>query len=260
MTAPEADFKKKVCAGVSTIQEGNDRYRVFTPFRFADGDHLSPVLKRGAVGWVISDEGNTFMRLSYKFDEQQLRSEQRQGIIDGALASFGVENRDGVLTTPVVGNEFGDALFSHIQATLRVSDLEHWIRSTAKATFMKDLADIVQAAVPADAVVTDWHDPIRDPKGNYPVDFRIGRNGRPLFLFGVNSDQKCATVAVVVMKYEASKVPFVAAAVFQDQEELSRKPVARLTDVMGKQFSSLAGNRETLTAYLAEHAGHETPA
>ena len=46
------DFHAKVSAKVRLAGEGVDRYRVFTPFLFEDGDHLSIVLKRerGAVG------------------------------------------------------------------------------------------------------------------------------------------------------------------------------------------------------------------
>ena len=36
----ERDFRTRVCEKVSLASEGVDRYRVFTPFRFEDGDHL----------------------------------------------------------------------------------------------------------------------------------------------------------------------------------------------------------------------------
>ncbi len=42
----EQDFRQSVGEKVSLLQEGNERYRVFTPFLFEDGDHLSIVFKR----------------------------------------------------------------------------------------------------------------------------------------------------------------------------------------------------------------------
>ena len=42
----ERDFREKVCAEIRLLDEGVDRYRVFTPFQFDDGDHLAIVLKR----------------------------------------------------------------------------------------------------------------------------------------------------------------------------------------------------------------------
>ena len=37
----ERDFHDKVCAKVRLVPEGMGRFRVFTPFLFEDGDHLS---------------------------------------------------------------------------------------------------------------------------------------------------------------------------------------------------------------------------
>ena len=53
------DFKQKVCDGLQLTSEGMDRYRVFTPFLFEDGDHLAIVLKREQNRWVLTDEGHT---------------------------------------------------------------------------------------------------------------------------------------------------------------------------------------------------------
>ena len=42
----EQDFRNKVCEKLEISSEGIERFRVFTPFMFEDGDHLSVVLKR----------------------------------------------------------------------------------------------------------------------------------------------------------------------------------------------------------------------
>ena len=46
----ERDFKNKVTEKLSLSSEGIDRYRVFTPFMFEDGDHLAIVLKGRMAG------------------------------------------------------------------------------------------------------------------------------------------------------------------------------------------------------------------
>ena len=55
----ERDFKKKVCDRLRLVSEGIDRYRVFTPFMFEDGDQLAIVLKKEHDHWMLSDEGHT---------------------------------------------------------------------------------------------------------------------------------------------------------------------------------------------------------
>ena len=78
--AIEHDFKQKVCEQLRLASEGIDRFRVFTPFLFEDGDHLAIVLRRENGRWILSDEGHTFMHLTYDIDERDLQRGTRQKI------------------------------------------------------------------------------------------------------------------------------------------------------------------------------------
>jgi hypothetical protein len=42
----ERNFREKVCSELSLMSEGINRFRVFTPFLFDDGDNLAIVLKK----------------------------------------------------------------------------------------------------------------------------------------------------------------------------------------------------------------------
>ena len=119
----QAQLRDKVSAEVRVAGEGDDRYRVFTPFMFDDGDHLSIVLKRIGGQWILSDESNTFMHLSYELDDESLREGTRQKIISSALSLFDVAEHDGELTHLVRGEEYGDALHTYVQALLRIADI-----------------------------------------------------------------------------------------------------------------------------------------
>src|SRR5687768_4923238 len=112
-------FKRKVSAGVKIEQDGLDRFIVYTPFSFDDGDHYVVVLKRDDDKWVLTDEGHTFMHLSYS--EVDLDAGTRSQVIDRALSSSKVENLAGELRLIVPGKAFGDALFTFIQTLTRVA-------------------------------------------------------------------------------------------------------------------------------------------
>ena len=67
-------FKTAVCDSVELFPEGVDRYRIFTPFHFDDGDHFVIALRKGNRGtWIITDEGHTYMHMSYHMDLSSLK-------------------------------------------------------------------------------------------------------------------------------------------------------------------------------------------
>jgi len=129
------DFRNKVSEQLELEQETETRFRVLTPFRFEDGDHYEIVLKReGDDRWILTDEANTLMHLSYWLDEKELGSGTRKQIIDSSLALFSVENREGELVIPVLEDRFGDALFSFVQALSKVTEI-------VRSTFFLDRAE-----------------------------------------------------------------------------------------------------------------------
>ena len=135
--AIKRDFKAKVCEKVTIAPEGLERFRVFTPFMFDDGDHLSIVLKKDGDGWILSDEGNTYMRLTYDMYEQDLYEGKRHAIISNALSLFDVEDRDGELVIRVRGGMYGDALFSFVQAILKIADVSYLANERVQSAYPK---------------------------------------------------------------------------------------------------------------------------
>ena len=139
----DRDLREKVCAEIRVLDEGIDRYRVFTPFQFDNGDYLAIVLKREASQWLLSDEGHTFMHLTYPVDEKELQRETRQKIIGNALPAFGVEDREGELLLRITDNRYGDALYSFTQALLKIADVSFLSRERVKSTFMEDFSQLL---------------------------------------------------------------------------------------------------------------------
>ena len=137
------DFRSKVCEQLRLMQEGEDRFRVFTPFMFEDGDHLAIVLKREQEHWMLSDEGHTYMHLTYDLEEKDLRAGTRQKIITNALSAFSVTDRSGELLAPIRDGQYGDALYSFVQALLRVADVTFLARERVRSTFLDDFREFM---------------------------------------------------------------------------------------------------------------------
>lgn len=248
----EQDFKEKVCEKLSISSEGVDRFRVFTPFMFEDGDHLSVVLKRENGSWVLSDEGHTYMHLTYDLDEKDLQRGTRQKIITNALSVFSVQDREGELIIPIVENQYGDALYSFIQALLRITDVSYLTRERVRSTFMEDFRAFIEETVTEDRHEFDWHDPTHDPAGMYVVDCKINSMPKPLYVQALPNDDKTRDATITLLQFEKWGLVYRAMAIFEDQEQINRKVLARFSDVSEKQFSSLSVNRDRIRRYIGE--------
>lgn len=248
----EADFRRKVGASVRLANEGVNRYRVFTPFLFEDGDHLAVVLKQENKRWVLSDEGHTYMHLTYDLEEKDLQRGNRQKIINNALSVFSVEDREGELRLLVPEEQFGDGLFSFVQALLKITDVSYLSRERVRSTFLEDFRSFMESHVPDDRRSFGWHDPQHDPAGNYTVDCRVNGVARPIMVFALPSDDRVRDATISLLQFERWGTPHRSLAIFEDQEEVNRKVLARFSDVCEKQFSSLGTNKDRIAAYLGQ--------
>jgi hypothetical protein len=246
------DFRKRVCEQIELESQGENRFLVMTPFRFDDGDHYTITLKRENDGWILSDEASTIMHLSYWMDTDAIGYGNRQEIVANSLSTYSVENRDGELVIPIREGRFGDALFNFVQALTKVSDISFLSREVVRSTFMEDLFAFLKKNVPPERIQFNWKAD-RDAPAKYPVDARINHLKRPLFLYGIPSEDKMKDVTISLLTFEKWKVKFQSVAVFEDLQAMPRKPLARFLDVNDKPFSSFdEENKERLSDYLHE--------
>ncbi len=240
-------LRSKVSGEIDLESEGLDRYIVYTPFMFDDGDHYVVILRREAGNWVLSDEGHTFMHLSYSGVD--LSAPTRTKIIEEALTASGVTSNNGELRLVVPSEDFGNALFSFVQALARTSTVAQMTREKVASAFAEDFRELLTSIVPSGRLHWDWRNEQQDPDGHYPVDCKINSLAVPWFVFGVRNDDKCRNTTITCLMHERWGERFNSLVVFEDQQDIQRIALAQLSDIVGKQFSSL-GDRPRISAYI----------
>ena len=118
--AVEEDFQRMVAEQIRLLREGEDRFRIFTPFMFDDGDLLALTLRKEQGSWVVTDEAHTYMQLSLDLGGDDIYNGVNRDIMARSLAMFQVEDRNGELIVEVQEDQFGAAMFSLVQAILRI--------------------------------------------------------------------------------------------------------------------------------------------
>jgi hypothetical protein len=244
----ERDFKKTVCEQVRLVPQGVNRFVVFQPFAFSDGDHFVVILRKDESGWTITDEGHTLMHIQY--DDVDLQKGTRAKVLASTLHAFAVENAGGELRLSVPDMQFGDALYSFLQAINKITDIEFLNREIVRSTFMDDARELMESIIPINRRHFDYHDPKRDRDGNYKVDCLINGKKRPELVFFIHNDLRCKDATIVCHQFERWGQPFRATGIFEDMAEIDRRAISQFSDIALKSIPSLGSDR--LKPYFAE--------
>jgi hypothetical protein len=239
-----------VGAKVRVERLGERELRVFVPFEFPDGDRLVIRLRQHPDwGYEWTDMGHTFMHLSYDLDMDALASGNRKVLLETIEQRAGIQDRSGELVLPTHSDAVAGDLFQFVQALLQISDLRFLSRERVKSTFSDDLRGLLKERF-AKRAHFDYVDAEHDADGRYPIDCLLNGLPRPLAVFGIGNDAQARDATITLLRFRAWSRDLFAVGVHEEMEELTGKVLARLSDVVDKQFSSLAGNEGAIVDYV----------
>lgn len=237
----EKTLCERLCAKVTVHKRDDSTLMLDTPFTFPDGDQYPIYLtETRAGGVVLSDQGHTLMHISYEHDVDAFLEGTRAALLEQVVREAGMRERAGVFSVEVAPEQLAEAVFQFGQALTKVYDLTFLSRAHVASTFYEDLKATLFSMIDAEDIEADYAPPDTD-RNSYRVDYRLwGRRERPVFLYGVPNRDKARLTTIMLSHFLLHKLSFESVIVFEDQQEIPRFDLARLTNVADTAVASLA--------------------
>ena len=236
---------KRLCEDVRVDQRPDGALMLRTHFAFPDGDRYPIHLSQAAAGGLrLSDRGQTLMHISYEHDIDAFMDGTRGMLMERIMGESELQWDGGAFSLDTSPDRLPEAIFNFGQALTRVYDLTLLSRSNVGSTFYDDLADLIGNLVDESKIQRDYLPEVPNAEV-YPVDYRIeGRSDAPLFLYGVPNRDKARLATIMLSYFHRHGLRFESILVFEDQAEIPRIDLARLSDVGGDMISSLASHQD----------------
>ena len=84
------------------------------------------------------------------------------------------------------------------------------------------------------------------------VDCKVNGMAKPLYVFALNGDDRTRDTTISIHSFEKWGIPFKSLAIFENQEDINRKVLARLSDVCDKQISNLEANKQRIISHIQD--------
>ena len=244
------EFMTKVGSKIKLIEEGEDRFRILSPFQFDDGDQLVIVLKKVGDKWVLSDERHTFRHMTYEMDEKQLFKGARRQIIENALSMFDIINRNGELWLDVSDGNFGDAFFDFVQSILKITDISYLSKVQTRSPFMQEFHNLLLNHVGDDNTDFEWFDSEIDKKGIYKVDCKIESAQKPIFAYAINNDRKIRDVTIALHQFNAWGLKYRPLGIFEGRKKPGVNVLERFVHVCDEYFIGINESYASILDYI----------
>ena len=231
---------ERLCEEVRIEQRPDGSWMVGTHFQFPDGDHYPIHISDVTPGGVrLSDHGHTLMHISYDHDIDLFMDGTRGLLLERIMNESDLKWSGGAFCLDSSIEKLPEAIFNFGQALTRVYDLTLLSRSNVGSTFYDDLEQMIVNLIDEDKITKSYPPDVPNADA-YTVDYRIeGKNNVPLFLYGVPNRDKARLTTIILSHFHRNNLSFESILVFEDQAEIPRLDLARLSDVGGEMISSL---------------------
>ena len=232
---------ERLCTDVQIRTRPDGVIMLDTPFSFPDGDRYPIYMSDTPAGGIqLSDRGHTLMHISYEQDIDSFTHGARATLCDQIVLEGGIEENGGIFSVETSPDQLAETLFRFGQTLTKIFDLSFLSRERVSSSFYEDLSSMLLTILDEGRFETEYIPPEVPDGQSYPVDYYFsGRENRPVFLYGVPNRDKARLTTIMLSHFLISKLDFESIIVFENQQEIPRQDLARLTNVAGTAVASL---------------------
>ncbi len=246
-------LKRKLCRDVlvdADVVAG--RSVVVTSFSYPNGDSIDIFFRSMGDTIAASDEGATLS--FFKTQGVELPPDRRE-LIKTICRSFDVE-----FTTPEIRKQFqlsdiGPACLSLCEAITNVASIYYHVDTPVRSSLPVAINKLLRARVePKRGVDRQWTSRRHDPKGSFPVDFRMNGIGDPRNIFAVTSPSKSIMTVAVMNFLKSHRIPGHSLAVIDPDAEIGPRDTNRLELTADKIIYGITGKENTIVRFALQTA------
>ena len=247
MTALENRFKTSVCSNIELEALGVGEYLVHTGFTYSDGDEFHIVLDTKGERWSLSDEGHTFMWLSY---EEFNWTETREDLLRRIISSNSVELNQDEIAIGFSPDDAGPALYSLIQAIMQVSDLRIMSTDRVANTLIEDLKEWFTSSKFSERC--RFGQEIRTSKGSYSTDILI--DGRtPIVVLGITNVLRCKEAMITMLGLSEASLNYKFLIIIDEGADIPQKEESRAINRADRPIKGLNEEaKEIMERYIRD--------
>lgn len=248
----QKEIRSRLGGEITLREKGKNSFFILSPFEYDDGDTFRIILNRKNDVWELTDEGHTLMFLSYY--DINMDAPTRQNILERALSYHGARLEEGRISIDAENErDLAGAFYDIVQTISKVSDISMWTRERAKSLFMEEFRQAIVEMTPSYEREFDYYRTDVDPGRLYKIDCRIRvSDKKDVFVFAVNSENKGKETVITILSLEKNKIIMPTVVIYENQEEIGKKTISKISDAADKSFSSLGSAKERFSDYITE--------
>lgn len=209
--------------------------KLIAPFYHEDGDMIDIFLKESEFpGKIrICDFGLSLMRLSYTMD---IDTDVRKQVLESIISKNNMFIDNGDIFLDVVPTSLTSGIF-HFASTLgKVCNMDILNRENMRSMFYELLHEQINEKF-SQLSPKEQYAPTKDTE--LLVDYAFPKAPRPLFLFGIQEQNKAKKAAIACLTFKNENLKFRSIMIHEDFENLPRYDRKQLTNIADKQFTDL---------------------